>query len=172
MFPWRGIMAYNQLAWWLKVEGFIKFHVIRWGMKAQVSRSEAESILEKNKSLRWWSSVDNDWGWSVGTGVVLRCCVTKLTGWFSGQWGLWQWRRGGGRNRGRKGLTLTISVKAMVNDDLILIVWCLLEVEARQLRKEHSGLLFTWISKWVRRWTYLNFFIHNTLNSPHINLWS
>ena len=27
------------------------------------------------------------------------------------------------------------------------------QVEARHLRKNHSGLLFTWISKWVGKWT-------------------
>ena len=41
--------------------------------------------------------MDKDWGWSVGTGVVLWSCPTKLTGWSPGHWWSWRGRRGGGR---------------------------------------------------------------------------
>ena len=45
----------------------------------------ADEPILKNPKLWWWARpVDRshkDWRWSVGTGVVLRSCPTKLTGW-------------------------------------------------------------------------------------------
>ena len=52
-------------------------------------------------------------------------------------------KRKKGRSKTRTILTLTISVKAMANDVLTTIILKPREIEAQQLRQDHSGLLFT-----------------------------
>ena len=56
----------------------LKPHLQRVNHRVALYNHADESILEKPNSY------DKDWGWSVEIGVVLRCCVTKLTGWSSG----------------------------------------------------------------------------------------
>jgi len=130
----------------------LKPHLQRVNHRVVLYKRADESILEKpnpSDDGQVWIRIED----GVLAGVVPRFCVTKLTGWSPGHWWSWRGRRGGGGKRGRTSLTLTISVKAMVNDDLTLIVWSPWEVEARHLRNYHSGLLFTWISKRVGKWT-------------------
>ena len=106
-----------------------------------------ESILEKSKPY------DDGQGWIMTEDRVLEpvwscgAALPKLIGWSLGHW----W------SRRRKTRMDEFEFDDFSESDgerwSTLIVWSPREVEARQQRKYHSGLLFPCISKWVGKWT-------------------